>query len=739
MLEAGRRVDATLQTEEDRLFEALVQRVLEYNPQADVGLLRRAYETAQVAHRNQFRDSGEAYVRHPLEVARLLAEMELDVVTLSAGILHDVLEDTAVTREELEERFGPEILLLVDGVTKLSKIPYQTREEHQAQSLRKMFLAMAEDLRVIVIKLADRLHNMRTLDPLPPERQKKIARETLEIYAPLAHRLGMWSFKWEMEDQAFRHLDPEAYYALAQRLAKKRQEREQEVQEALRLLKQRLEEAGFQADIYGRPKHLYSIYQKMRRQEKDLNEIYDLIAVRVVVETVRDCYGVLGLVHTLWTPIPGRFKDYIAMPKSNLYQSLHTTVVGPKGDPLEIQIRTREMHRIAEKGIAAHWLYKEGYRSNVEFEKKVAWLREVMEWLREMKDPHEFMETLKIDLFEDEVFVFTPKGDVRSLPAGSTPVDFAFSIHTDIGLHCAGAKVNGRIVPLNHRLRNGEFVEILTSKNAVPSQDWLAFVKTSKARSKIRAYLKESRRTEMAQRGRELLEAEAKRLGVEPATLSVEHIEEAAKEAGLAGEDDFYAQVGFGTWTVNQALGRVLGEERVKELRQRWRRAHQRPSRRTRVQPYQMVRVPGLENALVRFSKCCSPVPGDEIIGYITRGRGVSIHRRDCPNARALTEQDEREIHVEWVSQAPDGQELSFPVEIEVEAIDRTNLLTQVMDAVSQQGKMNIEAVNARTTRGKMAYINLVVDISNTRQMNEVIERLQRVKGVSRVSRARPT
>ncbi|MFS8492732.1 MULTISPECIES: RelA/SpoT family protein [Limnochorda] len=739
MAEAGHRVDAPVMTEEDRLFEELVQRVLSYNPQADVGLLRRAYETAQQAHRNQFRESGEAYVRHPLEVARLLAEMELDVVTLAAGLLHDVLEDTAVTREELEERFGPEILLLVDGVTKLSKIPYQSREEHQAQSLRKMFLAMAEDLRVIVIKLADRLHNMRTLDPLPPERRKKIARETLEIYAPLAHRLGMWSFKWEMEDQAFRHLDPEAYYALAQRLAKKRQEREAEVQEALRLLKGRLDEGGFQADIYGRPKHLYSIYQKMRRQGKDLNEIYDLIAIRVVVETVRDCYAVLGLVHTLWTPIPGRFKDYIAMPKSNLYQSLHTTVVGPKGDPLEIQIRTREMHRIAEKGIAAHWLYKEGYRSNMEFEKKVAWLREVMEWLREMKDPHEFMETLKIDLFEDEVFVFTPKGDVRSLPAGSTPVDFAFSIHTDIGLHCAGAKVNGRIVPLNYQLRNGEFVEILTSKSATPSQDWLSFVKTSKARSKIRAYLKESRRTEMAQRGRELLEAEAKRLGVDPAALSVDHIEEAAKRAGLSGEEEFYAQIGFGTWTVNQALGRVLGEERVKELRQRWRRMHQRPSRRSRIQPYQMVRVPGLEHALVRFSKCCNPVPGDAIIGYITRGRGVSIHRQDCPNVRSLTEREKRQIRVEWVSQAPDGQELSFPVEIEVEAMDRTNLLTQVMEAVSQQGKTNIEAVNARTTRGRMAYINLVVDIRNTQQMNEIIERLQRIKGVSRVSRARPT
>ncbi|BAS28462.1 RelA/SpoT family protein [Limnochorda pilosa] len=735
-----RSAEVPVLTEEDRIFETLVQRVLTYNPQADAGLLRRAYETAQEAHRNQRRDSGVAYVRHPLEVALLLSELELDVVTLAAGLLHDVLEDTPITREELEERFGSEVLLLVDGVTKLSRIPTQSREEHQAQSLRKMFLAMAEDLRVIVIKLADRLHNMRTLDPLPPERQRKIARETLEIFAPLAHRLGMWSIKWEMEDEAFRYMNPEAYYSLAQRLAKKRKEREAEVQEALELLRRRLEEAGFKADIFGRPKHLYSIYQKMQRQQKDLNEIYDLIAVRVVVETVRDCYGVLGLVHTLWTPIPGRFKDYIAMPKSNLYQSLHTTVVGPKGDPLEIQIRTREMHRIAEKGIAAHWLYKEGYRSNEEFEKKVAWLREVMEWLREMRDPQEFMETLKIDLFEDEVFVFTPKGDVRSLPTGSTPVDFAFSIHTDIGLHCAGAKVNGRIVPLNHRLRNGEFVEILTAKNAAPSQDWLSFVKTSKARSKIRAFLKEARRAEMTQRGRELLEAEARRLGVEPGELSVDRIEDAAKRAGLAAEDDFYAQVGFGSWTVNQALGRVLGESRLKDLRRRWRLAHHRGGRRARVQPHQMVRVPGLENVLIRFSKCCSPVPGDEIIGYITRGRGVSIHRRDCPNTEALGEQEEREIAVEWVAPASvGGQPLSFPVEIEVEAVDRTNLLTQVMDAVSQQGKMNIEAVNARTTRGKVAYINLVVDITDTRQMDEVMERLQRVKGVSRVSRARPT
>lgn len=641
-----------------------------------------------------------------------------------------MLEDTDVTREELEEAFGPELVHLVDGVTKLSKIPFRSKEEHQAQSLRKMFLAMAEDLRVVLIKLADRLHNMRTLRHLPPEKQQRIAKETLEIYTPLAHRLGMWSVKWEMEDLALRYLDPEGYYDLVSRIAKKRQTREGELEEIMKTLAERLDELGIEAAIQGRPKHFYSIYQKMKRQGRDLSEIYDLVAVRVIVDSVKDCYGVLGLVHTIWKPVPGRFKDYIAMPKSNMYQSLHTTVIGPRGEPLEIQIRTWEMHRIAEKGIAAHWLYKEGGKGKGDFEEKVAWLRQVMEWLKEMRDPQEFMETLKIDLFEDEVFVFTPKGDVKSLPAGATPVDFAFSVHTDIGLHCAGAKVNGKIVPLNYRLSNGEFVEILTSKNASPSKDWLKFVKTSRARSKIRSWLKEQEREDIVERGRQALEKELKRLGVDvKEALKPEKVSEALKRYGMGGLDDLYAAIGYGKTAVAQVLDKLLGREEMER-----RRSTLKKSPKPRNGSSQSVLVRGMDDFLVRFSKCCNPVPGDEIVGYITRGRGVSVHRADCPNILALADNAERKIEVEWRP----GETGSFSVEIEVEAVDRVNLLTNIMSTVSE-GKTNIESVNARTTKNKMAIINLVVDIHDLEHMESVMNRIKQVSGVVAVTRAHPS
>ncbi|MFS8524686.1 MAG: bifunctional (p)ppGpp synthetase/guanosine-3',5'-bis(diphosphate) 3'-pyrophosphohydrolase, partial [Limnochordales bacterium] len=526
--------------------DALTQTILSYYPDADLERIQRAIAVAREAHAGQYRDSGEEYFQHPYEVARILAELQMDTDTIVAGLLHDVLEDTDVTREALAEQFGEVVARLVEGVTKLKKISFKTREEQQARSLRKMFLAMAEDLRVIVIKLADRLHNMRTLRHLSVERQRRIATETLEIYAPLAHRLGMWSLKWEMEDLAFRALHPEEHAELVRQIARRREERESEIEKVIAMLEERLQELGIKGTLQGRPKHLYSIWQKLQRQGTDLSKIYDLLAVRVIVDSVKDCYGVLGLVHTLWKPIPGRFKDYIAMPKSNMYQSLHTTVVGPSGEPLEIQIRTHEMHRIAEMGIAAHWLYKEG-RSSTEFEEKVAWLRQVMEWLREMKDPQEFMETLKIDLFEDEVFVFTPKGDVISLPAGATPVDFAFAVHTDIGLRCAGARVNGKMVPLSYQLSNGEFVEIIVSKNATPSQDWLHFVKTSKARSKIRSWIKEARREENLNRGREILEREARRLGVELKELTQSpHLEAVLRRSGLADLEDLLAALGYG-------------------------------------------------------------------------------------------------------------------------------------------------------------------------------------------------
>ena len=711
----------------------LADKIRSYHPTADLQLVERAYRFALEAHKGQYRDSGDVFFKHPYEVAKILADLEMDVVTIAAGLLHDVLEDTKVSREELEAEFGPEIVHLVDGVTKLSKIPFQNREEHQAQSLRKMFLAMAEDLRVVVIKLADRLHNMRTLRHLPVERQKRIATETLEIYTPLAHRLGMWSLKWEMEDLALRYLDPEGYYDLVARIAKKRREREGELEEIMTILRERLSELRLNAEIQGRPKHFYSIYQKMKQQGRDLAEIYDLVAVRVIVDTVKDCYAVLGLVHSLWKPVPGRFKDYIAMPKSNMYQSLHTTVIGPRGEPLEVQIRTWEMHRIAEKGIAAHWLYKEGGRGQADFEQKVAWLRQVMEWLREMKDPQEFLETLKIDLFEDEVFVFTPKGDVKSLPAGSTPVDFAFAVHTDIGLHCSGAKVNGRLVPLDYQLSNGEFVEILTSKSASPSRDWLSFVKTSKARSKIRAFLKEAQREENVERGRQLLEREAKKLDIDlKEALRPEAAAEVLRRYGFSSVDDLYAGLGSGKLAVGQVLAKLLGREEFELHKERAKQA--RKSRRARPGSAQGVLVRGMDDLLVRISRCCNPVPGDEIIGYITRGRGVSVHRVDCPNIASLNGDAERKIDVEWQA----GEEGAYAVEIEVEAIDRVNLLSNIVASVSE-GRTNIEAVNARTTKNNMAVINLVVDIRDIEHMQRVMDRIKKVSGVLSVTRAHPT
>lgn len=715
--------------------DALTQEVLSYYPDADVERIQRAIAFAREAHAGQYRDSGEEFFQHPYEVARILADLQMDTDTIVAGLLHDVLEDTDVTRETIVAEFGEEVARLVEGVTKLTKISFKTREEQQARSLRKMFLAMAEDLRVIVIKLADRLHNMRTLRHLSVERQRRIANETLEIYAPLAHRLGMWSLKWEMEDLAFRSLHPEEHAELVRKIAKKREERENELQGVIAQLQERLKELGIEGTLQGRPKHLYSIWQKLKRQGTDLSKVYDLLAVRVIVDTVKDCYGVLGLVHTLWKPIPGRFKDYIAMPKSNMYQSLHTTVVGPSGEPLEIQIRTHEMHRIAEMGIAAHWLYKEG-RSSSDFEEKVAWLRQVMEWLREMKDPQEFMETLKIDLFEDEVFVFTPRGDVKSLPAGATPIDFAFSVHTDIGMHCVGARVNGKMVPLDYRLQNGEFVEILTSKNARPSQDWLSIVKTSKARSKIRGYFKEMHREESLARGKEMLEREAKRLGLDPAEVfKVERMHEVAKRYGLADAEDVYAGVGFGKVTVAQVLSRLIGRQELEALRRQLRERQRKngAARPAQQQVQRGVIIEGIDNVLVRFSRCCNPVPGDEIVGYITRGRGVSVHRRDCPNLLAL-DADGRQLAVRW-EHDPSG---TYPVDILIEAIDRVNLLANIMESVND-GKTNVGAINARTDRQKNATINLTVDIYDVEHMQNVMNRIKQVEGVVDVYRARPS
>lgn len=706
---------------------------------ADLALLDKAFRFSRLAHEGQRRRSGEAYIQHPLAVACILAELELDRETLIAALLHDVVEDTQVTREQIEAEFGPEIVRLVDGVTKLGRLQYRTRVEEQAENLRKMFLAMAEDIRVILIKLADRLHNMRTLGHLPPERQREIAQETMDVFAPLAHRLGIFRFKWELEDLAFRYLEPEAYADLARRIPMKRREREDFARELMDTLRRRLEEAGIRADIQGRAKHLFSIYGKMKRG-KDLGEIYDLLAVRVIVDSIKDCYGVLGIVHTLWKPIPGRFKDYIATPKSNMYQSLHTTVIGPKGEPFEIQIRTWEMHRTSEYGIAAHWVYKEGGRGDREFDRKLAWLREILEWQKETRDAREFMESLKIDMFTDEVFVFTPKGDVFDFPAGSTPIDFAYRIHTEVGHRCVGAKVNGRIAPLDTPLKNGDIVEILTSKQSPgPSADWLGMAKTGNARNRIRQWFKREKREENLARGRDLVEREARRQGLDPDQLLREDwLEEVRKRLALTSVEDMFVSVGFGGITPQQVVGRLRDfhlkeQERQIPLLPLEAAPVTRP-RKPRGSQGDGVRVKGIEDVLVRFPRCCNPVPGDPIVGFITRGRGVAIHHQDCPSlASNLRDEDNqgRLIEVSW--DAVDAR--FYPVEVAVNALDRPGLLSDVARAVSET-QTNILFARTIVHRNRRTTIDMVLEVKDLAQLDGITRRIEKVRDVLSVERA---
>ncbi len=723
----------------DRTLEALVSRVRagKNAAVADADVIRRAWEYAGLAHTGQVRESGEPYFDHPAAVAFILAEMDLDADTVAAGLLHDVVEDTGKTYDEMAALFGTEVAALVDGVTKLSRMDFATREEQQAESLRKMFVAMARDIRVILIKLADRLHNMRTLRQCSPDKQVRVASETVEIYAPLAHRLGMWRMKWELEDLALRYLEPKAYYDLVDKVAANRQEREGRIEEARQTLEAALADIAIEADVQGRPKHFYSIYQKMVRQGKDFAEIWDLLGMRVIVDTVRECYAVLGAIHSLWKPIPGRFKDYIAMPKSNMYQSLHTTVVGPKGEPLEIQIRTWDMHRTAEYGIAAHWRYKEG-TSGGEFEDKITWLRQIMEWQKETGSGEEFIETLKVDLFSDEVYVFTPKGDVKTLPAGSTPVDFAYAVHTDVGHRCAGARVNGRMAPLSTVLATGDIVEVITNKaQAGPSRDWLKFAKTSKAKGKIRQWVKEQRREESIEHGRDMLEKELRRLGLEVhANMKEDRLSDVAAKLSYSSADDLLASIGYGKVSPVAAAGRLAPERADKqpdELLTAAAAAGARAS--TRPSSSHGVAVQGIDNVLVRFAKCCTPVPGDAIVGYITRGRGVSVHTADCPNGAQILGSDEgRAIKVWWDVR----QKSPHPVEIEMEAVDSPGLLTVVMNTIIE-AKAHVSAVNARTSRNSMAVITLTVEIDDVEHMNDVIQRLRRMGGVKNVHRVRPS
>ncbi|ADU51356.1 (p)ppGpp synthetase I, SpoT/RelA [Thermaerobacter marianensis DSM 12885] len=716
--------------------DELLERAGRYLGPAELDWLRRAFEFSKAAHQGQKRASGRDFIEHPLAVALILADLELDAATLVAALLHDTVEDTPVTLEEVEREFGPEVALLVDGVTKLNQIEWRTRLEEQAENLRKMFLAMARDIRVVLIKLADRLHNMRTLAVVPREKQIAKSRETLEIFAPLAHRLGMSQIQWELEDLALRYLEPERYRELAERIPRKRAEREELAQVIIATLKARLAEAGIRADIQGRAKHFYSIYRKMYEQGKDLSQIYDLIAVRVIVDTVKDCYGALGVVHTIWRPLPGRFKDYIATPKSNMYQSLHTTVIGPQGEPFEIQIRTWDMHRTAEYGIAAHWRYKERGRTDRDFDAKLAWLRQVLEWQNDLGDAREFMESLKIDVFSDEVFVFTPKGDVIDLPAGSTPVDFAYRIHTEIGHRCVGAKVNGRIVPLDYRLKNGDIVEILTNKQSGgPSADWLQFVRTSTARSRIRQWLKKQRRDENLERGRAMLEHELKAHGLPVREVwRKDWLDEVAARYNLPDGEELLVSIGYGGVAAGQVAGRLRDLYRRQVTRDGAEAEPVLPDgegRRARGSPARTgVRVDGLDHILVRFSRCCNPVPGDPIVGYVTRGRGVSIHRADCNMLKTSPEVGERLIDVSWDQVA--GQ--AFPVAVEISCYDRVGLLSDIT-AVVADTRRNILAARTRTHRDGTATIDLVVEVQNLEQFDQLRRQLERVRDVIRVER----
>jgi GTP pyrophosphokinase len=718
-------------------IEGILDKIHEYHPQADVEPLMRAYVFAAKAHKGQERISGEPYLSHPLEVAGILTDLRLDTGTVAAGLLHDVVEDTHAGLAELKELFGNEVAAVVDGVTKLSRIPFSTREEAQAENIRKMILAMSKDIRVILVKLADRLHNMRTLDPLPEAKRRLIAQETLDIYAPLAHRLGISWIKAELEDLALRHLDSQAYHDLAALIARKRKERDGDINEAIRLLESKLAEVEIKAQITGRPKHFYSIYKKMRDQKKEFDEIYDLTAVRVITSSLKDCYGTLGVIHTLWKPISHRFKDFIAVPKSNGYQSLHTTVIGPKGDPVEIQIRTREMHRVAEEGIAAHWKYKEGKSGIDPADKSFVWLRQLMEWQRDLKDSKEFLDTLRVDLFPDEVYVFTPRGDVRPFPRGASPIDFAFAIHTDVGLRCVGAKINGRLVPLRTELQNGDIVEIVTSPNHVPSKDWLKIVKTPRARSKIRQWIKSEERARSVSLGRDLLEKEIRRFGKSPnQLLRPEALALALERYGFAAEEELFAALGYGKVSPRQAVGRLLAPEEFEALTEAEEESREKKGERkaTRPRPTEEgVRIRGIDDILVRFSKCCSPVPGDDIIGFITRGRGVSIHTADCPNAVSLMADPERQIDVSWDGKRKEPHQVKIRVEI---GKDRQGLLADITTAISSTNT-NITQADIRVSEERVGVNNFVLEVNDLKQLQATMRAIQKVDGVVGVERVR--
>jgi guanosine-3',5'-bis(diphosphate) 3'-pyrophosphohydrolase len=732
---SGSEADVELAAPDDsqtHAFEQLLASLREARPKDDLSPVEKAYRFASQYHSGQKRASGEPYMSHPLAVAKILADMRMDLVSIETGLLHDIVEDTSVTAADIQKGFGDEVARCVDGVTKLSKINFFSAEDRQAESYRKMLLAMVNDIRVIIVKLADRLHNMRTLGSLSSERRERISRETLEIYSPIAHRLGMGKVRGELEDLAFQYLDPEAYTEISRSIDSQRTANEEYLERMRRTVEAELRREGIPARVEARVKRAYSVYQKLKRQKISLDQVYDLLALRIVTDSVKNCYGALGVIHNEWSPVPGRIKDFIAIPRPNLYQSLHTSVVGPEGKHFEIQIRTEEMHRIAEEGIAAHWKYKEGKRG-VQDDQRVAWLRQLVEWQQDMRDPGEFMSTLKVDLYPEEVYCFTPKGRVIVLPAGSCPIDFAYAVHSEVGNTCTGAKINGRIVPLRYVLRNGDIVDVLTQAGHEPSKDWLAIVKTSRARNKIKHIINENERERAIEIGQKYLEKEARRLGVQLNRIQKADLERVAGEYGLSKIEDLYASLGYGKFSARQVLQKSAPEQVTEE-------PVQAPvAEPAPVQGYRqkdddaVIKVHGVDDVMVYRAKCCNPIKGEGIVGYVTRGKGIAVHSRMCPNVQNLMYDSERKIEVDWARNASD----SFPVRIVVHTDDRPGLLHQLTSVLSGEST-NVRSLEAKTDvsgNDDMALVEMTVDVRDKKQLEKLCSAFRRISGVRDVER----
>ncbi|MCU1275454.1 MAG: pyrophosphokinae [Bryobacterales bacterium] len=720
----------------DKLFAELVAKIRETRPRDDLAPLEKAFRFASENHKLQVRDSGDPYMVHPLMVSHILADMKMDLVSMETGLLHDVVEDTSVTVETIRKNFGEDVARCVDGVTKLSKLDFFSAEERQAESFRKMLLAMVNDIRVIIVKLADRLHNMRTLGFIKgAERRERIARETIEIYAPIAHRLGMGKVRGELEDLAFRHIDPAAYEEISKTIESARKENEEFLQRIRQLIEAELRREGIPARVESRLKRAYSVYQKMKRQKIAIEQVYDLMAIRIVSDSVRNCYGALGVIHNEWRPVPGRIKDFIAIPRPNLYQSLHTSVVGPEGRHFEVQIRTEEMHRIAEEGIAAHWKYKEGKKGPADDDQRIAWLRHLVEWQQDVQDPGEFMSTLKVDLYPEEVYTFTPRGKVVVLPRDATPIDFAYAIHSDVGQACVGAKVNGRIVPLRYTLRNGDIVEILTQPGHLPSKDWLAVVKTSRARNKIKHVINASEREKAIEIGQKYLEKEARRLGVQLSRVARADLERVATDYGVSKIEDLYAALGYGKFSARQALQKLAPQLVKEETPAETGRAAVETTTPGPVREQDgdaVIRVKGVDDLMVYRAKCCNPIRGEAIVGYVTRGKGIAVHSKLCPNVQNLMYDVERKIEVEWARNTADA----FPVKIVVRTDDRPGLLAQITSVLSSENT-NIRSLEARTevnaTDG--ALVEMTVDVRDKKQLEKLVAAMRRISGIRDVER----